>query len=320
MAAAVLDNVSLPTLVVPGVRTEIATYAPRNRDGRRKQRRREDARFAGNPHVVAPSKADYELFLPRTKATFPAPLPAGLARTTAAPSYARPTYDPASARAGHFRMSMRGVRRALRGSGPRMQALVAAVEDALLGWRDAIGAFGLQSAPYTCPAEVEGMLYEIRRTPGELVWAIPDPWTRYVVHCVARFHGVVSVSTDDSGAPGGRATRLLKPHITRMEARHEVGMHTPATTDHETSSAAAFETELSDIDSESDLGAMSDVEPASTRADETDETPRPRRVISGSRAPLTIVEDLAEGDDEGDDDDSDGFELLSASSASLQRD
>ncbi|EJD52844.1 hypothetical protein AURDEDRAFT_111377 [Auricularia subglabra TFB-10046 SS5] len=275
--------------------------------GRRKQRRREDARFAGNPHVVQPTTDDYELFLPRTRPTFPTPPPAGMQRSAPAPSYSRPTYDAASAQAGNYRLSVRGVRKTLARSGPRMQALVATVEDTLLAWRDAAGLFQPSDAPGEVGVVVQDAVFELRRTPGEMVWAIPDPWTRYVVHCVARFHGVVSVSVDDSNAPGGRATKLIRPHVSRRDVR-AAGLHTPATTDQEAASVTALE---SDIDSEFTTDSEQEQDPT-----HVDETPQPQRVVA--RPMLESVEDLAEGDDEGVD--SDAYELLSASTTSFQRD
>lgn len=35
---------------------------------------------------------------------------------------------------------------------------------------------------------------EVERTPLRLVWWIEDSWVRYVVHCCARYHEVVSFS------------------------------------------------------------------------------------------------------------------------------
>lgn len=208
-------------------------------------------------------------------------------------------------------MSVRGVRRALRGGagGPRMQALVAGVEDVLLAWRDAVGPFD------PTPARLPDGVVELGRAPDALRWAVPDPWARYVVHCVARFHGIVSVSSDDAAAPGGRVTRLLRPHISRLEVRAVAGVLTPATTDYELSSAV--EVSFSDLESDA---ATSDGEFEIPGTPNTDVTPRPTRRRAGPHPPLTIVEDPVEGDDEGFDDDSDAYELLSASAASIDVD
>ena len=42
----------------------------------------------------------------------------------------------------------------------------------------------------------DGPIREVNRTPSELIWDIDnDPFARYVVHCVCRWHSIVSFST-----------------------------------------------------------------------------------------------------------------------------
>jgi hypothetical protein len=35
---------------------------------------------------------------------------------------------------------------------------------------------------------------EVQRTPLQLVWDVDDNFTRYIVHCCARYHEIVSFS------------------------------------------------------------------------------------------------------------------------------
>lgn len=98
-------------------------------------------------------------------------------------------------------MSLRGARKNLRRAGPRTQALVRAVEGVLLAWI-AESAVVLNpdvppppvSFPGTLIGDLDGV-YQVQRTHERLVlWIQDDAWSRYVVHCCARHHGIVSFS------------------------------------------------------------------------------------------------------------------------------
>lgn len=50
-------------------------------------------------------------------------------------------------------------------------------------------------APVSASFTGSGPLREVERTPARLVWSIEDDaFARYVVHCVCRWHSVVSYS------------------------------------------------------------------------------------------------------------------------------
>jgi len=193
-----------------------------------------------------------------------------------------------------------------------MQALAATVETGLMRWRDAEGAF--DPAQHTVFGQTNTTpdtlgIIELVHGPHELRWAIPDPWTRYIVHCVARKCGIVSVSVDDVQVAGGRMTKLIRPHASRRNVRGMVGMHTPVTTDHEVSSVAALES-----DSEFTASEYGDM----VMVEAIDETPTSVRTAPTVQQ-LTTVRD--EGEDSGIDSgadweysDSDG-ELLSAAAS-----
>jgi hypothetical protein len=134
--------------------------------------------------------------------TFPEPLPHYLPRTVKAPSASFPITDIASANAGRFSVSMKGMRRDLRRAGGRAEWLVRDVETAIVEWL-------MQGGTVLRPNSVEdnilqesgrtlgnnGLIVEVSRTPLQLIWRITDDaFARYVVHCCARYHEVVSFS------------------------------------------------------------------------------------------------------------------------------
>ena len=173
------------------------------------------ARFTGNPHIALPAKRDLELAPELPHATFPIPLPPYLPRSTPLPATVPPAPDAKASTAGQFGFSMRGMRRALRGrhgAGPLTQALVRGVEDELVRWlrgedddvvvRDPDAQqqpLSAQDGQFQFPGRaVAGMkeVREVERSPQRLVWWIEnDTWARYVVHCCARYHNVISFST-----------------------------------------------------------------------------------------------------------------------------
>lgn len=86
--------------------------------------------------------------------------------------------------------------------GGRAESLVRAVEDEILVWLE--GGTILKPSENGDGAElrlpgvsVRGRedLREVGRNPLQLVWATDDAFVRYVVHCCARYHEIVSFST-----------------------------------------------------------------------------------------------------------------------------
>ncbi|PCH36799.1 hypothetical protein WOLCODRAFT_109190 [Wolfiporia cocos MD-104 SS10] len=94
------------------------------------------------------------------------------------------------------------MRHALRHAGPLVEALVRDVESAAprMALRRRLLAPD-DAAPLAFPGtplDETGVMGEVQRAPLGLVWSVPDDApARYVVHCCARFHGVVSFSKDD---------------------------------------------------------------------------------------------------------------------------
>ena len=160
------------------------------------------ARFAGNVHIVKPSTKDFSLNLPLPRSTFPKPLPPFLPRHLSAPSASLPLRDPASANAGRYSLSLKGVRRELRKSGPGAEQIVLDIEQELTEWLETGGVLLFPDSRRTSsslavsgtPLGSSKSIIEVCRSPTELIWRIDEDFPRFLLHCVARFHGVVSFS------------------------------------------------------------------------------------------------------------------------------
>ncbi|EJF65508.1 hypothetical protein DICSQDRAFT_144145 [Dichomitus squalens LYAD-421 SS1] len=237
-----------------------------DKEGKRWVRRKENARFVGNVHIVAPAKKDFSVPIPSSQPTFPEPLPNFLSRNNPIPAAVPTVREPASANAGRFSLSLKGTRRQLRNSGPRIELLVKELEDVILDWLST-GGIVLSpdaSAPLDLPGKPIGStdaVWEVSRTPLQLVWNVEDnAFTRYVVHCCARYHEVVSFSKDTSGQ---RLTYLLRPNVTRPTRYAAPTLDTPPVTDLSELSATDLDTESEIV---SDRGDLSDAEGPSAPA------------------------------------------------------
>ncbi|KAF5351738.1 hypothetical protein D9756_007679 [Leucocoprinus leucothites] len=224
-------------------------------EGKRWVRRKDNAHFVGNPHVVAATKKDYNLPAPSNKSTFPEPLPPYLPRTSKVPVATLPTRDPVSANAGRFSLSMKGMRKELRRAGGRAEALVRIVEAEMMLWLqggvmlrpDESNAAELANSQVKSGKgrviESTGII-EISRSPLQLVWSISDDaFARYVIHCCARYHEVVSFSKGDSD---NRLTYLLRPNVQKPDYGAVTSLETPPATDADYSS----QLETTDVDSD----------------------------------------------------------------------
>ncbi|KIK01380.1 hypothetical protein K443DRAFT_678376 [Laccaria amethystina LaAM-08-1] len=240
-------------------------------EGKRWLRRKDNARFAGNPHVIAATKTDFVLHPQQARATFPEPLPSFLPRTAKVPAITPPTTDPASANAGRFSLSMKGMRKELRRSGGRAEALVRDIETEMVEWlrqggtllapSRGAGSQLVNDDMHGTPVGETGSITEVSRTPLQLIWRISDDaFARYVVHCCARYHEVVSFSKGDSDQ---RLTYLLRPNVRRPDYHAAVILDTPPVTDVDYSSNPDLDTD-DNIDSDciTDRELESDVDVA----------------------------------------------------------
>ncbi|KAG6850873.1 hypothetical protein H0H93_007491 [Arthromyces matolae] len=224
----------------------------------KKLQREHEARFVGNPHIIAASKQDYIIPFPQPRPTFPEPLPSYLPRTTNVPTISIPERDPSSSNAGRFSLSLKGMRKELRKSGFRAESLVRSVEYELLDWLQEGGIVINPDSPQTddltavgLPIGDTGTIFEVSRTPLQLIWSTEnDSFARYVVHCCARYHEVVSYSKELSGR---RLTYLLRPNVTRPDHHAINDLHTPPATDIDHSSHFETDSERSGFETDSDV-------------------------------------------------------------------
>ncbi|GAA5883327.1 hypothetical protein JCM3774_005244 [Rhodotorula dairenensis] len=132
----------------PEDRRKATTANGRPGHGKRRQRRYENSQLAGNPHLHRPTRADFSPgpYMKDLSTKF-APPPKSFSRSTYISS--SPTETPsqaalaASAEAGHFGMSLRGLRRTLRmatglrakrGDGGRTEQVLEIMERELSDW------------------------------------------------------------------------------------------------------------------------------------------------------------------------------------------
>ena len=261
------------------------------------------ARFVGNPHVVAAGKADYSVHAISAKPTFPEPLPAFLPRTVKLAATSPTIYDPASANAGRFSKSLKGIRKDMRKAGYKAEFLVGQIEREVLEWLHndrphvtMLGKEGYTDVPRRYVGDTESV-QEVERTPAQLVWSIPgDVFARYVVHSLARYHEIVSFSTlslsgshtrlanDSPGKDidGERLTILLRPNITRPGAHSRLVMDTPPVTDLDNSSH--FDSESDFVSDQDALSAIdeSDVQSVNDNRDNIPTIPESPSLVSVS--------------------------------------
>lgn len=158
------------------------------------------AKFVGNPHIAPPTRSDHAVPVPSKLSTFPIPLPPYLPRSSVLPSSVPGPRDPASASAGLFSLSLKGARRALRAR-PGSRNIVDAIEGHLCTWLEGEMYPGEEQGVVFPGEKVGGMedVLEVSRRALGLVWVVgkdgaDGAFERYVVHCLARWYGIVSFS------------------------------------------------------------------------------------------------------------------------------
>ncbi|KAF8514224.1 hypothetical protein BU17DRAFT_52777 [Hysterangium stoloniferum] len=229
------------------------------KEGKRWLRRRDNSQFVGNRHIVKPSKKDFELPYSRPQTTFPNPLPSFLPRHASIAPTSIPTRDPVSANAGRYSLSLKGVRRELRKGGPNVERIVLDIEHELVEWLTAGGVVLEPDAQHEVPFSrtlgeplgASQLIREIRRSPMELVWRVDSDFPRFLLHCVARFHNIVSYSDDV------RLTHLLRPNVTRPDFLAAKSLDTPPPSDMDAISNIA-DTDESDMDAGPELAPLSE--------------------------------------------------------------
>lgn len=104
-------------------------------------------------------------------------------------------------------MGLKGMRRDLRKSGGRAEALIRDVEYAMIQWLTLGGTvLAPDNTTHRDTGEIQstlvgstGTVFEVSRTPLQLIWKISDDaFARYIVHCCARYHEIISFSRCNS--------------------------------------------------------------------------------------------------------------------------
>jgi hypothetical protein len=139
--------------------------------------------------------------------------------------------------------------------------LVQDIEIAIQSWLDATDPTVSEDTTGRAINHADSpVIKELSYKPLELVWITDDPFARWIVHCVSRWHGVVSFSaylycdrmkdeTDirhlgkDISVPGEgdggptiqRRTHLLRPNSRHPDPRAAAAIYTPTATDMESS-------------------------------------------------------------------------------------
>ncbi|KAJ7262234.1 hypothetical protein B0H12DRAFT_1271105 [Mycena haematopus] len=229
-------------------------------EGKRWIRRKDNARFSGNIHIVQPGKRDYQQPVPHIRPTFPEPLPVYLARNNKVPGAVLPTTDPRDADCGRFSLSLKGMRRDLRKMSFRSKPLVVEIETELVTWLEAGGTQLTPDEPQNIlnhsgtAVGSTGTVVEISRTPLQLVWRMADDsdaFARYVVPqgCELQQRNVWTTSHLSV------ATQRQLP-----EHHAAIGVETPPATDIDLSSQLDTDSEFaSDHDTRSEAGELESI-------------------------------------------------------------
>jgi hypothetical protein len=219
------------------------------------------------------------------------------------------------------------MRKALRRSGARTEALVRGVEDELTRWLGEVAVVlnPAQDGGYQFPGRAvagEEGIREVERSPQRLVWWIEnDTWARYVVHCCARYHNVVSFSTPSShlfrpahraenlllffsvrvagkDTPTHRLTHILRPNVTRPDPATRATLATPPPTDLDFSSHSSHDSDLpSSLSDVQSIDGASDVLSEADFASDPEDPAHPHRRLAPP-APLSGIASEADADAE----------------------
>jgi len=241
---------------------------------------------------------------------------------------------------------MKGMRKELRRAGGRAEALVRDVEGEMMEWLqggvmlhpDESNAAGLTALQLKANEGREigstGIIKEVSRTPLQLVWSITDDaFARYIVHCCARYHEVVSFSKGDSNE---RLTYLLRPNVRQPDYRATTTLETPPFTDIDNSSQpdttdvdSDFVSDRDLIDSDVDEPTPGDSQPTTTTTttgtlESIQESSLPSSPVIANRVAGSLTslrEDdewsVLSGDADGDESDNGAGQGLADSLASL---
>ncbi|KAK4047628.1 hypothetical protein OIV83_005286 [Microbotryomycetes sp. JL201] len=227
--------------------------------------------LVGNPMMTRPMKRDFlSPGVPAVESTTFAPPPSSFPRSLYVPSAPTGKTRHAPSTAGQFKMSARGTRRTLRsmmgsskGQGGRTEEVLKLMEDEIRSWLMQSGAIPesyyhssvegrvLDSTPVedwvmeqletvthgseatSSPTAPPPTLTELTRSPSTLVWLIPSPHARFLLHVLARYYALQSFSRPMSPLqPNVRITHISRPHMVQPRMSSvDPGFETPPGTD-----------------------------------------------------------------------------------------
>ncbi|KAG8907699.1 hypothetical protein FRC01_007597 [Tulasnella sp. 417] len=232
--------------------TERVRRAPKtDKLGKQWVRRRDNAQFTSNPHITAPTTEDLSTPLPPHR-PWPQPLPAYIPRRASAPDWIPPPSIHSAPR-----LTRKGVRKYIRNAGPYAEQLVRDFEREIMEWLNCdvvVNPDNQQAASRRIGSK--GEVFELERSHAQLVWST-DAFPRYILHCVARYHGLVSFSKDTPD--GQRQTHVLRPRP-QLNARGVASIDTPSATATDIDSGSEILISEGDIASDKELEALTEEE------------------------------------------------------------
>lgn len=219
--------------------------------GKQWVRRRDNAQFTPNPHISTPTTEDLNSPLPPHR-PWPQPLPAYIPRRTSAPDWIPPPSIHSEPR-----LTRKGVRKYIRNAGPYAEQLVRDFEREIVEWLNCdvvVNPDNQQVASRRIGSK--GDVFELERSPVQLVWST-DAFPRYILHCVARYHGLVSFSKDTPS--GQRTTHVLRPRP-KLNTGAVASLDTPSATVTDVDSGSEVLVSEGDIASDEELEALTEEE------------------------------------------------------------
>lgn len=209
------------------------------------------AQFTSNPHITAPTTEDLDSPLPPHR-PWPQPLPAYIPRRAPAPDWIPPPSIHSEPR-----LARKGVRKYIRNAGPYAEQLVRDFEREVTEWLNCdvvVNPDNQQTASRRIGSK--GEVFEVERTHTQLVWST-DAFPRYILHCVARYHGLVSFSKETPD--GQRYTHVLRPRP-QLNARVVNSLYTPSATATDVDSGSEVLVSEGDLASDKELEALTEEE------------------------------------------------------------
>lgn len=246
-------SLSLPTNIIHHRRTAIpshilsssstTTKSGRNIPGRRKLRRIDNSMFIlyrtplasslanpshciycadsfrDNPHIITkPIAIDLTSLLLPIPFFAPPPPKTLFSRHCLIPSTTLPTSDDYNSQQGTFHYSKRGIKRSLKSSF-QAKLIINQIEVEVIHWlitpASTYTTVVTTATTAITPSlrQIDDTISHFSTTYSTLSYLITDPYSRYVIHALARYYQLISFSKPHPTDPTLRTTHLLRPQI-----------------------------------------------------------------------------------------------------------